>query len=91
MDKPPIFENQGSRYLASRRQAISSSYLIQQSPGGERIGGLEIRLCIPKNTKGVLLVENTIWGLEDRREDLEIWVLEATRVFMTMLTGKVSI
>ena len=50
--------------------AVGSSYLIRQSPGGERLGGVRIRLSRATGT-GVIEVKLTSWfGGAEINEDI---------------------
>jgi hypothetical protein len=59
-----------ARYLPHNRRAIGSSYFIQQSPGAELIGGLEVVLCIPESEIGRIIVSNTLWQSDETRDDI---------------------
>ncbi|PHQ33778.1 hypothetical protein [Rhodopirellula bahusiensis] len=47
--------------VPSFKRAIGSGYLIQQSPGGEMIGGVEVTLRHAKTTAGSLVALDTVW------------------------------
>jgi hypothetical protein len=57
-------------YLPHNRRAIGSSYLFQQSPGAELIGGLELVLSIPESKVGRIVVSNTLWQSDETRDDI---------------------
>lgn len=57
-------------YFPHNRRAIGSSYFIQQSPGAEMIGGLEIVLRNPATNVGRIIVSNTLWHSEETRDDI---------------------
>jgi hypothetical protein len=59
-----------TNYMPHNRRAIGSSYFIQQSPGAEMLGGLEVVLCIPKSETGRLIVSTTLWQSDETRDDI---------------------
>jgi hypothetical protein len=58
------------QYLPHNRRAIGSSYFIQQSPGAEMLGGLEVVLRSPESSVGRIVVSNSLWQSDDTREDI---------------------
>ena len=57
-------------YMPHNRRAIGSSYFIQQTPGAEMLGGVEVVLRVPKSETGRLIVSNTLWQSEETRDDI---------------------
>ena len=68
-----------SGYLSQKRRSIGSSYLIQQSPGAEQVGGLEIALTFPSDGRGSIAITNTIYHSDEVRADIELCTNEALR------------
>ena len=61
------------------RRSIGSSYFIQQSPGAEQVGGLEVILKVPAKPPGRIVVENTLYHSSETRDDLGVYASEAIR------------
>ncbi|WP_442510487.1 hypothetical protein SH528x_002112 [Novipirellula sp. SH528] len=68
-----------SDYLPHKRRCVGSSYLIQQSPGAECVGGLEIQISTPDGETGTLLVDATLWPGGEPAMDLSTWTKPAIR------------
>lgn len=50
-------------------RAIGSSYLIRQTPGSERIGGLQVTILSLQNGIGKIEVQTTDWQTRQAIED----------------------
>lgn len=60
-------------------KAVGSSYLIRQSPGSERVGGLTITLTRPQGDVGVIRVQPTnYFGQTEITDDMD-WMVSAAR------------
>lgn len=57
------------RYVERNMHAIGSSYLIRQSPGSERIGGVTILIRPRAGSVGTLNIKPTSWFTGDPIED----------------------
>ena len=68
-----------SDFLPHKRLCIGSSYLIQQSPGAECVGGLEIQISTPSGDTGTLTVDATLWPDAEPAKDLSAWTEPAIR------------
>ncbi|MCA9027940.1 MAG: hypothetical protein KDA86_22210 [Planctomycetaceae bacterium] len=65
------------QYLPHKRRAIGSSYFIQQSPGAELLGGLEVVLRSPESDVGQIVVSNSLWQSDETREDIDDYQKQA--------------
>jgi hypothetical protein len=66
--------------LPRNRRAIGSAYLIDQSAGSEHVGGLEVRLSIPRiDHDGRIEIEDTLWRSDEPAGDLGQCSTEAIR------------
>lgn len=59
------------------RRAIGAGYLLQQAPGAEMLGGLEVVLRSPGSVPGGIRVTNTLWQSENTREDIDEYQSQA--------------
>ncbi len=60
-------------------KAVGSSYLIRQSPGSERVGGLTITLTRPQQGVGVIRVQPTnYFGQTEITDDMD-WMVRAAK------------
>jgi hypothetical protein len=63
-------------------RSIGTSYLIRQTPGSERVGGLRVTLRRRSGEVGTLTVETTDWRTEaaiEHSRQLDACVVEALR------------
>lgn len=60
-------------------RAIGSSYVIRQTPGGERLGGLRITLMASAEKGGTVEADPTSFFGGARLEGEVGWILEAAR------------
>lgn len=66
-------------YFPHKRRSIGSSYLIQQSPGAECVGGLEIQISTPVSATGTLFIDETLWPDGRSAGDISAWTEPAVR------------
>lgn len=67
------------KYFPHIRRSIGSSYLIQQSPGAEVVGGVEVVLKLLADPPGRIVVENTLYGSDEVRDDIGVYTDQAVK------------
>ncbi len=58
------------------KRAIGSSYLIQQSPGAEMVGGLEVKV---QHGNGQVIIETTLWHPRKEGDIPQVYINEAVK------------
>ena len=58
-------------------RAVGSAYLFRQSPGSERLGGLQVTVRPKRGAKGVIIITPTDWRTEDLHSQIDDYVENA--------------
>lgn len=67
-EKSASFARSTSKYLSSRQTGIGASYLLRQTAGSERVGGLQVTLTTPATPRGTIHVVGTLYRSELKME-----------------------